>query len=85
MEIYHREGTNFSVVLMLSSKAHYSSVQLLGRVKIFAVIEGQRICYLFEDRKILVKYDNNTYGIIPAALLVIEASNKSEHWVSEQS
>ena len=56
-------------------------------MKAFAVIEGQRLvfCYLFEDREILVNYCNNTYGIIPAALLALEASDKWEYYVSEQS
>jgi hypothetical protein len=44
-------------------------------VKTYAVLDGERDsrCYLLEDRGNLVKYDNNTYGTIPVALLVIEA------------
>ena len=77
-EVYHREENKFSVVLMLSSKANSCSVQSLKRVKTFAVIEGQRLCFLnlFENREILIKYGNKTNGTIPVTLLVLESCNK---------
>ena len=34
---------------------------------------------------ILVKYDNNTYGTIPVALVVIKASDKWGNWVDDSS
>jgi hypothetical protein len=60
---------------------------IVGEGEDVLVIEGQRsgICYLFEDTEILVKCGNNTYGTIPAALLVIKAGDKWERWVSEMS
>ena len=43
-------------------------------MKTFALLNGERSRsrYLFEDREILVEYDDNTYSAIPAALLVIK-------------
>ena len=56
-------------------------------MKTFALLNGERSrsCYLFEDREILVVYDDNTYSTIPVALLVIEAGDNWENLVYNSS
>jgi hypothetical protein len=63
---------------MLIRVIHYYTIQLFGRVKTCVVLDGEisSSCYLFKDREILVKPDNNTYGTLPIALLVIKDGDK---------
>ena len=70
------ENMAFGFIYTAGETYNECQVQSLGKIKQYAYVDCRDIerLYVFEDREVLVKYEDKNYGTVPAMMLTPRAS-----------